>query len=71
MILDYVFAVSEVVTIDPKFKFLFQRTTVPYGRYRHTFDGSKIRLERDVQELVKTYPQITAELKAKDLERNL
>lgn len=71
MILEYIFSVDSKVIIDPKFKFLFQRTEVPYGKYRHTFDGSKISLERDVQEMVSKYPQIRAELKVKDLDNRL
>ena len=71
MILEYNFSVAAEVTLDNKFKYLFQRTTVPYGRYRQIFDASRIGIERDVQELVKKYPQIKAELKVKDVDRSL
>ena len=67
MLLRYDIRVRKPVTVAPKFKAIFGRTEVPYGRYVFRFHSKQIGKERLVQLLLKQHKDIKADLKVLDL----
>lgn len=58
----YIFEVPAQIEIDIKFKILFGRTTVSYGKYEFKFHRKQIHYERLAQAFLKCYPQVRYKL---------